>query len=544
MLLSFLMTDAQNIKTERVFLFTDKSCYLAGEDIWLKFSVFDSVLHFSNLSKVGYIEICDTEKPYIQHKLTLENGKGSAKIKIPGTTPSGIYQLFGYTRFMRNEGSNVFFNTQIAIINTLQSSDADRIETDKYSIYPEIDINSQKGYISLSTNKKNYSKRELVQLDFKDVSQEITDWHLSVIRNDSVGFLPSMPTSNWFHSKGNIPFNFSEWLPEYEGHIITGQVIGLNNTNSDLKNLSSSIGVLGDDIKFVQGMHLNNGEALFLFGGIYGQQKIVTSVENEDNLRMDIISPYSESLPTSLPVLKILPSNSHLLDRSVYLQLSELLHHEKINSPDLTDNYYHLSYKASYDLDEYTRFNTMQQTFIEFVTRLSTRTVDGKTRIRVIREEDGRYNSGNTLVLLDGIPIYDHEMIMDYNPHLIKKINIYTGKYIFGGKAYTCMVSFITHRKDLPAFELGNNSQLTIYEFPYLSESFVTTNYSDVKGVSSRKPDLRHTLYWNPFIESSPSNDMPIQFYTSDLEGEFKVEMTGITKDGNIITTTTYFYVE
>ena len=102
-----LILQAQEELYERVYVHTDKTCYLAGEEVWLKFYTIDTHFRPSSFSKVGYIEISNTERPKAQLKLALDNGSGSGKVKIPTDAPSGIYELTGYTRYMRNEGEKV-----------------------------------------------------------------------------------------------------------------------------------------------------------------------------------------------------------------------------------------------------------------------------------------------------------------------------------------------------------------------------------------------------------------------------------------------------
>ena len=96
--LSFCFSSkAEDQIRERVFVHTDKNCYVAGENILLKFYVINPDFHPSVLSKVGYVEICNTEKPWIQLKVALEKGRGAGKMQIPMDMPSGVYQLSGYT---------------------------------------------------------------------------------------------------------------------------------------------------------------------------------------------------------------------------------------------------------------------------------------------------------------------------------------------------------------------------------------------------------------------------------------------------------------
>lgn len=545
-LLSFSLTvKAQSVMTERVYISIDKECYLAGEDIWLKFSVFDSLLQFSSLSKVGYVEISDTRKPYISHILSLQGGKGSARLKIPGTMPSGIYQLSGYTRIMRNEGPDVFFTMPVAIINTLQASDEDRVEVTKETRSLDIlGVRISNG-LNPEADKTVYAKRECVNIKLNHLPDDIIDLSLSVSRNDSISNLPDIPEINLF-AKHNTRISGLQWLPEYEGHIITGKAVSLTDKESPIPPLSN-IGFLGKDIKYIQGKPAEDNQYFFVLGDIYGEQQIVSSVETQNGgtYRMDLLPPYAGLLPTDLPVLQVQGGNPYLEDRSIAVQINQLMDatDEEANPSSGDDDYYHLRPTLSYDLDEYTRFNTMSQTFIEFVNRLSVRTVDGKRRIRVLREEDGKYNVGNTLALLDGIPVYDHEDILAYNPHLIKKIHIYGGKYVFGGQAYTCIVSFLTHRGNLPAIKLDNGSQLFRYDCPHLPVPFVSPEYSNPAERQSRKPDLRHTLYWNPFPEEIPDSNTVVTFYTSDLSGEFKVVIRALTKDGKEIKGATLFEV-
>jgi hypothetical protein len=125
----------------------------------------------------------------------------------------------------------------------------------------------------------------------------------------------------------------------------------------------------------------------------------------------------------------------------------------------------------------------------------------------------------------------------------IKKINIYDGRYMFGGEHFECIVSFITREVDLPFFQLNDESQLFIYDCPQLPSSIENPDYTTAQTKNPKKPDFRHTLYWNPFVEFTNSQPLNLSFYTSDLCGEFKVTVEGLTTDGKIIQSVSYFQV-
>lgn len=546
-----VLVQAQETLTERVYVHLDKECYVAGEDIYMKFFTTGSDFKASDLSKVGYIEIADTEKPQIQHIIALDKGRGSSKVSIPHHIPSGIYQLTGYTRYMRNEGEKSFFSRHIAIVNVTESSESDRVvlQPDNTERFPIRELNS----IQVKTDKGLYGNRSEVELSLSGIPSNVSDLVISVSRNDSVTSIPGVDKNKWVedvraaHTSGIG----SQFLPEYEGHIISGNVVPLNE-NSSLVNAGSfytTLGFVGRDIHIYAGQVSPDNTVNYYTEEIYGPQEIVTGVNSyvkELSYRIDITSPYHGKLPDNLPELLIDPDNEplkkRLLDRSVAAQINRIMRIDSTGNPVPLTNYYNIEPHLSYDLDEYTRFNTMSETFIEYVRRIIVRRVDGERRLKVLKEDAKRYNAGNTLVLLDGVPIYDHEDIINYNPRLVKRIHIYSGSYLFGGRTFECMVSFTTHRANLPSIQLDEQSQLISYDCPALYEPFPMPDYRLEKVRESRIPDLRHTIYWNPYAEEINHN-VPVRFYTSDLSGHYRVIVEGITDDGRMVYGSTDFVV-
>ncbi|MCS3062026.1 hypothetical protein NXX40_03660 [Parabacteroides distasonis] len=111
-------------------------------------------------------------------------------------------------------------------------------------------------------------------------------------------------------------------------------------------------------------------------------------------------------------------------------------------------------------MDEYTRFTTMEEVVIEFIPGLRFRKMDGVRRLAVLTEERIGYTIGNSLVLLDGIPITDHEIIFKYDPLKIRKIDVYKGKYVFGGQIFDGIASFSSYEHNYPGPVVDNSTQL------------------------------------------------------------------------------------
>jgi len=558
---------------ERTYVHTDKDCYIAGEEVLLKFYVIDNRFQPSDLSKVGYVEICDTERPLMQLKVALEKGAGAGKIKIPANIPSGMYQLSGYTRYMRNEGERVFFQKQIAIVNaTQQVPDSKRFEwieeRDNTSSpqSPEEEVvetwhaaSLQKSpgeimfdvsqttfdvsQLGVKTDQNEYGNRQKVVLSIDNIPANVADLVISVSRNDSIAFVPEINHSEWLKQITN-PFPFSgQWIPEYEGHIITGRFVP-----EPQEELLANIAFVGNDIRYFNGqINSQKGTVNFYTAGIFDKQQIVTSAVSPSYYdkvpyRLDLLTPFCESPSTDLPVLQIYPNEKQLMDRYIGVQIQGKTDTDLLCNSGQTSDYSVLQPVLSYNLDEYTRFNTISETILEFVNSVRVAKVGDKRRISVLSKDLQRF-SPRTLVLLDGIPIYDHEDILEYNPMHIRKINIYDERYLFGGRDFESILSFSTKEGNLPLFQLSSESQLFNYDCPSTPSRVNLPDYSTDTTKNSRRPDFRHTLYWNPFVLSSTGRPVDMSFYTSDLCGEFKATVEGITTDGKMIRGVSYFQV-
>lgn len=73
---------------------------------------------------------------------------------------------------------------------------------------------------------------------------------------------------------------------------------------------------------------------------------------------------------------------------------------------------------STYNLDEYVRFRTVRDVFVEFVKGIRISQLEGKDVIRILQPDIRRFSNMKTLVLLDGIPFDDHETILNYDARL------------------------------------------------------------------------------------------------------------------------------
>lgn len=103
--------------TEKAFLHLDKSEYTLGETIWMKSYLVAGAGHIpSPFSKNLYVELVN-EDGEIKKRLNLRSEEGLSKgsLAIEKDMAPGFYYLRAYTRWMKNQPTEFFFNKKIKI---------------------------------------------------------------------------------------------------------------------------------------------------------------------------------------------------------------------------------------------------------------------------------------------------------------------------------------------------------------------------------------------------------------------------------------------
>ena len=511
---------AQSVELMRIY--TDKDCYLAGEELWVKVCLDDNALPGNIMSRVAYIELCDTAQVRAQGKIALTDGMGWACIHLPQTMHSGMYQLTAYTRYMRNLQTDCFPRKNVAVLNSLGVSKDDNLVVNDSNVFQaKMDVSKPQSKI-LKGNKEIYGLREKVILDWSPQLGKAKELALSVVRKDCEVKMINPDIAY------PVPVEGERWLPECEGHMVAGRIEGEDYPESVLTQLSC----VGKEMKVFEGKKQEKGAYRFYTYGIHNQQDIVLSALDHEGqaYRMEIETPFVELIPDQVPDLHCQYEDSALIARSVALQLTKSM--PKVVYPKvLEEAIYGQLPSKTYNLDEYVRFNTVKECIIEFVLGVAMDKDKDKTVIRMLQENSKAYNMFPVLVLVDGIAFYDHSEVLAYNAHNIHYIHQYRGNYALGEMVYGGILSLVTHRGTLPDMRIKDEMQMVSYEFPQDRPMFEMPNYEDAEIKESRRPDFRHTMYWNPSVEGKAG----VEFYTSDLEGTYIATLQGVTADGQKI---------
>jgi len=114
---SLLASFSQNHPTEKAYLQFDKPLYVSGDTIYFKAYITGGDTHrLSTISGILHVELINPENKMEQSmKLQLDSGITRADFALPDSLPAGNYRIRAYTRWMRNDGDNNFFEKIICV---------------------------------------------------------------------------------------------------------------------------------------------------------------------------------------------------------------------------------------------------------------------------------------------------------------------------------------------------------------------------------------------------------------------------------------------
>ena len=412
-ILSLIAAIVLSLSTFAASIETDRTWYLAGEPM--------KVCVTADNALIAYAELCDTYGLAAGVTISLQAGEGIGIIELPSDLHSGYYVLSVYTRHDANVSHKL-----VAVINPLHKSKDDDIEW----------VSGDSSWV------KGKGTANLVSM--KDVDVRETEGHIIKARIRNV----------------------------YDGDTFEGSQI------------CPSLSIVGKQIHYFEGKMVNDSIAVFYTFGIHGKQPLVLSAKSYTgmSLPVEMISPFATLLPKQLPHLVFHYNRSEVEARSMDMQ-----RHQKAiapvkreiqlgdNADDTAEDVVPLDYDEmvfgnkpdlTYNLDEYRQFLTIREVLLEYVNCVRSYKTNGVQKLIVRREQDYYNSSLPTLVLIDGMPVFDIERLLNYDARRIHYINIYGGQYTFGHGIYNGILSFITRSGRLTNYSIERNMQYLVYVFP------------------------------------------------------------------------------
>ena len=526
---------------ERVYISTDRDVYVAGDAVWLSAWCLDaSTGQLSSFSKTAYVEVHSADKLVETAKIALDGGRGAGRLTLPSTLPTGNYRLIAYTKLGASEiGFDPLTGARtLSVFNTLSTERVpDGVEIVEQT--PAARPIPTAGALEISASDAHSSGYTPILLTNRGT--EPVSFSLSVRHDDGIpapdgahiadflGGLHALPPARGFDTTV---------IPEYEGEIIRARVSGVDpGALITMQGKYAFISSPGTGENLYTESIAADGTALFYTGNIYGDQEMFLEIENvNDNVcHLEIVSPFLDLPAGEIAPLQLNPAWRSALElRGLGMQLEKNFDADTLYTalPAREHRIFDERECTRYILDDYTRFPVMEELFVEYVAEMRIRRVNGRRELQIATPDQlgGLYfPSGSALVLLDGIPVLDHEKLLAYDPLLVKRIDIYTDSYFLGIRGFSGVANFVTYKGTLPSMQFADNVRVVDFQGCSLPQAYTC------QSVGGDYPDYRQTLLWQPMLTLAPGETIRLECKTPAYGGRFEVVAEGLDEAGEAV---------
>lgn len=532
--------------TESVFITTDRDLYIAGETILFSAEYFvNGYRSIPQLSNTLYVELISAtdNKSLLQKKYKLENHFVAGVLNIPPDVASGVYAVSAYTQFLRNFSEEFFGYQTITILNPKNDTFNNAEVSDKRltngldSVFVPLIANED---IAVETERRKYKPREKVKAKIScngadDENPVIVS--ISVVKQgthkEDHGFLPSVYSVNHAESKAlknEITLNY---IPEIRDVSITGKLLN-KQTLQPVANHSVYSSVLFNNPQLHVNRTKDDGTFIFSLNNLTGindvfiSPVIYTGDTTEYELRLD--NPFSNKHAPLGNVETFVDSSDIELIRELYVNAQirkqfcpHLLKDTIIRNKSPFANI--SKFPVTYILSDFVSLKNMEELFTEIVIQVRYKKTKNQYSFLVFNNH-GIVISEDPLLLLDKIPIFDPNVIMNLDISQIEKVEVINRPYVLGENTFQGILSISTKNNvlaDILKPEAGVFTAYQTIEPEYGPKAF----YCNCNSGKTRIPDFRTTLFWNPHIELTKKS-LNIEFTTSDDTGAYNIVVKGI----------------
>ena len=519
-------------QAERTYISTDKDVYVAGERIWCSaFCVDPATGRLSSLSGTAYLELHSPAGMAATARIALIGGRGAGAIELPAALPTGNYRLIAYTAQNRAEQGYSFEGIASKTVSVFNVLTRERVEggvqvvsADEYAALPrpetaaagDMDLRWENGRVVV----ENHGGEPLTL-------------SLSVYHDDGIRGIENPGIADFTEAVRRVgPVTFdNSVIADYEGEIIRGRIVGFSQEMiPELTGKYAFLSSPSDKSDVYAAPIREDGSLQFFTAGIYGSKECILEIEGVDpklSCHIELYSPYANPDVAPAAPLKLSESLAPALERrSVAMQLDRRMNVDTLFEylPRRDDGLFDEDIVVRYILDDYTRFTTMEEVFTEFIPEIRPRkSADGTRDIKVrLSEISGamRLSTDKTMMMLDGVPVFNQQKIMDYDPLLVESIDIYPHTHFVGNRVFEGIVNFVTYKRNLPSFQFDGNARVVDYQGVCVPMAFTDGH------------PYRQTVCWQPLLEVAPGESVVTTPSMPGYKGVFTVVAEGISADG------------
>jgi hypothetical protein len=552
---------------EKVYVQTDKSYYYPGDTLWFKAFMKYANLNFADsLSKVLNVELVDSANTIVDNRiLKISNGQANGDFVLTTSVKAGNYAIRAYTQWMRNFSEIFIKPVPIIAINSFVEPQP--IDT--------LNHNDNGLKISVSSDKKVYAIRTGVNMSVtitKDDLPQSADLSVSIVDQSAVSNINGSTTikslTEPFASNDNNLIRLTH--PIEKGITFTGKILDqppnfdkqiktpnerekLNTNTPEIHTIIALLDkktfvkkVRGNDFRFV--FDFNDTTTAILKCLNAKEQKIGLDIkENEPLKNIRSYSPLNYKIVdgNSLNQSKVKGRNGANLLQEVNVKAKRIYRPNvpaTVTARMFRGNLFRvLEGESLVSLRERGNLIGFLYSNIDF----------GKTQQAIFNDDSQPIITGSGISISNQGP---PGSIADGNtsslnvgrrdlPRTGRLYSFFLDGVPIGYDQFSSIPANIISRVEVFVFDAGSG-MVSIYTentFPYVEQNYkyvirgfdVPLSFKS-PSLTSKLPDYRSTIYWNPTVSTDEQGRATFRFTTSDAEGTYLLTIEGITNEGEV----------
>lgn len=329
-----------------------------------------------------------------------------------------------------------------------------------------------------------------------------------------------------------------KFQPEVIGHSVTGKIIP--TSGSQVANIRLFLSAPSKNSLFFTTNTASDGTFRFIVQNVWGDRQIILQPDmTKDSLstytfRLDDPFAKQQSTDVHIPFTLSPTLEKTIVRRAMNLQVEDIFKKQQQPVFHVSDSSgFYGTADETYLLDDYTRFTVLEEVLREYVPGVVVKVKKRKFNIIVRDIVNHGVFSDEPLRLLDGVPIFDTDKLMQFDPQKIQKLEVISKVFFHGQSAFPGIVSFTTYHGDLAGFEPHPQSLALDFAGLQIQRDYYQPRYDTEGSKLSREPDSRTLLLWAPSVKVI-NGKAEIGFYTSDESGHFQIEVQCISSTGRM----------
>ena len=504
-------------------LFTDRDVYVSGEMLLAKVYTPDD-----NPSRIVYLDLVNPFGTRICGvSLQVHGNQTDGFLQLPDSLHSGIYLLRSY---FKNTSAKSKIIREIWISHRFDGLDEtyqmNRLTgLEKCQDQPTEQIEIDQVDPIYHTPAGVEAKIKIDEKLLKEIDGNIL---VSVAQTE-----PSFIPASFIWSSDRIPAG----LTENKGIIVSGSVI-------DKKTMLPASGItvcltIPDSIPGFQYYQTkSDGRFYFMVNDYYGSvQAVVQCFGNSAIQRLKIklddlfAAPDKLAGMSSVPASETFKNNiAQSIDAVTFQKIFNENNLKLLPAPQRKPDSYPYYGKPSNTVNPHLfidlpDFNEVSK---ELLPGVKFRNYNNEPTMKVINSASRLYFEDQPLVLIDGIPVRDLNVIKSMGTADIKRVDICQSERFYGDLRFPGVVAIYTTKADYS--QLPESDQMVRIKLEAIQ---VPASLYEPAKQESTIPDLRQVIYWNPSL--APSGAITVHCTTSSIVGQFKLVVRGKLKNGTIV---------